>query len=454
MRRVWKPLAACAALPSEAAAHAAEQGFVLLLPTGIYGAAGTATVAASMLLMALVPGRAAAALFRPVRPPGGPAATGTVSSVISALLLLVLTAVGLAGPTDPQINLMPLALWTVWWMALLAVQGTAFDVWRRLEPWSGPRRLLAIPPPLRLPRALGAWPAVVLFVAFQAFVLVDVAPNDPARLATVTLAYWAATMAGVILFGQDWLRRAEFATVLFALVGRLRPRHRRGLGLPGWAALRAPPDAARAALCLALLASGSFDGLSETFWWLARLGINPLEFPGRSAVVLPNLAGLLAATAALAAVFAASVGAGTALAARMGHAVPFGRAFRGFAITLLPIGLGYHVAHYLVAFLVQGQYVLAALADPFARGWALPPFDAVRIRTGFLASPGPVRTIWLTQAGIVVASHVLSVLMAHRVATRLAPGHGAAVALQLGLAVLMIAYTIFGLWLLAAPRGA
>ncbi len=36
---------------------------------------------------------------------------------------------------------------------------------------------------------------------------------------------------------------------------------------------------------LCVLGSVSFDGLSKTFLWLGANGINPLEFPGRSAVV-------------------------------------------------------------------------------------------------------------------------------------------------------------------------
>ena len=36
---------------------------------------------------------------------------------------------------------------------------------------------------------------------------------------------------------------------------------------------------------LALLGTGSFDGFNETFVWLDLIGVNPLAFPGRSAVV-------------------------------------------------------------------------------------------------------------------------------------------------------------------------
>ena len=51
--------------------------------------------------------------------------------------------------------------------------------------------------------------------------------------------------------------------------------------------------AAGLAFVTLLMAAVSFDGLAESFWWLARIGINPLEFPGRSAVMLANSLGLV-----------------------------------------------------------------------------------------------------------------------------------------------------------------
>ena len=64
-------------------------------------------------------------------------------------------------------------------------------------------------------------------------------------------------------------------------------------GLPGAQILAMPPLTPSAAAFVALvLASVSFDGLADTFWWLACIGVNPLEFPGRSAVVVPNTLGL------------------------------------------------------------------------------------------------------------------------------------------------------------------
>lgn len=65
-----------------------------------------------------------------------------------------------------------------------------------------------------------------------------------------------------------------------------------------------------AVLMVMILATGSFGGLNETFWWLGVPGLNPLEFPGRSAVVGANLSGLLLANAGLVAVFALAVWSG------------------------------------------------------------------------------------------------------------------------------------------------
>ena len=37
---------------------------------------------------------------------------------------------------------------------------------------------------------------------------------------------------------------------------------------------------------------------------------------------------------------------------------------RSFALTLIPIAIGYHVAHYLVFLLIQGQYIIPLASDP------------------------------------------------------------------------------------------
>ncbi|MEM7044621.1 MAG: hypothetical protein AAF543_17570, partial [Pseudomonadota bacterium] len=202
---------------------------------------------------------------------------------------------------------------------------------------------------------------------------------------------------------------------------------------------------------LALLAVGSFDGLNETFWWLAWIGVNPLEFPGRSAVIWPTVAGLAATIVVLILVFALFVWLGLMMArirANMFETID------RLALSMLPIAFAYHIAHYLTAFLVNVQYAVAAISDPFATGADLLGLQPFYVTTGFFNHMDSVRLIWITQAGVVVIGHVWSVMLAHRIALDITPDPRRAGLFTLPLSLLMIAYTMFGLWLLAAPRGA
>ncbi|KNX42022.1 hypothetical protein ROTO_13630 [Roseovarius tolerans] len=440
-------------LASAAWAHASEQGFVLLLPTDVYIAAGGATVALTVALLAVLPGRVAGAIFRPLPLAVSPPRPRHILSLVATAVLLWLIWRGLSGPRDPMLNPLSLSIWVVFWIALVSLQGLIGDLWRWINPWSGMAALVArvtrSRAPLRYPKALGHWPGVLSFLAFAGFLLADPAPADPARLAVTVAVYWAGHMVGILLFGGPWLLRAEGITLLmrsYARMGLLgRARGRLVLGLPGWQVLARPmPSLSLAVLMLILLGSGSFDGLNETFLWMGWLGLNPLEFPGRSAVIGSNLLGLLLTNLGLIAVFAAFLWLGARLA---GERAGPGLLIRRFAPTLLPIALAYHIAHYLTSFLLDGQYVLGWLSETLGAGH-------VHVTAGFLNSPGPVRLIWMTQAGVVVAGHVIALLLAHAIAVRAGQSTRRAALAQAPLALFMVAYTVFGLWLLATPRGA
>lgn len=460
IRVVLFGLAICWMTPGAVQAHASEQGFVLLLPTDVYITAGVAAVALTVLVLALVPGELAHRMFTPLALwRRGRVAPAHVTSCLSALVVIALVLAGIYGRRDPLSNPLPLSVWIVWWIGMVTVQGLVWNHWRWSNPWTGPAALMARltgeRAPLRYPAALGHAPGIVGFLAFCGFLLADPAPLDPARLAGIVGGYWLLMLGGLALFGPRWLLRAEAVTMLMRLYGRMavlgRRRGRLALGLPGWQIAGGPRLPLGAGLfALLLLGGGSFDGLNETFWWLARLGINPLEFPGRSAVVTPTLIGLLGANAALISVFVLCTWVGVRLA---GGGVSLITALRAYAPAILPIALGYHIAHYLVSLLVDGQYVLAWLSDPLGRGWDILRLGAYSVSTGFLNTPATVKVIWLTQAGAVVIGHVIAILLAHVLALRLYQHRRQAVLSQLPLAVFMVAFTCFGLWLLASPRG-
>ena len=444
---------------SQVRAHASEQGFVLLLPTEFYITSGVASVVLTVLLLLVLPERFLAALFRPLSLPWRRARHAPlVTSCVAFLLLGFLVWVGQNGPRDPLANPLVLTVWTLWWIGFVTVQGLLGDLWRWVNPWSGPvaltRSLLGVRPFLRLPVWLGHSPAIASFLGFAAILMADPAPTDPARLAGYVGVYWLLTYLALLVFGPRWAYRGEGFSVLmrlYARVGLFATGGRRlRAGLLGWQTLRGPvPPFGVAVFCILMLGSGSFDGLNETFWWLAQLGVNPLEFPGRSAVVWHNLAGLLVANAALIGVFAISVWLGLKLA-QVDMGLPL--AFRVFAQSILPIALGYHIAHYYTSFLVDGQYALAAASDPMATGQDLLGLGTFYVTTGFFNTQASVRAIFLVQAGAVVFGHVLAILLAHAVAVRHFGTNRRAALSQAPLALFMILYTLFGLWLLASPR--
>ncbi|ESY71875.1 hypothetical protein X743_19375 [Mesorhizobium sp. LNHC252B00] len=449
-------------LPTPAFAHASDRGHVLLLPTGYYLVGGAFAVAVSFLVLALLPVDWLDRFWRrrlPLFTFGD--SVRTAVSLISFAGFALLSAAGFSGSRDPLSNPLPLVIWTLLWAGVALLQGVFGDLWSWLNPWYGPWRLVS-----RLlggddegrwqcPRWLGYWPAVILFFAFAWFELIDPAPDDPVRLASAAGLYWLLTFLAMLVFGyRAWSRSGEFLTVFFSMVARFAiverdENGRLDLCWPGAKLLAAKPlPTSGIAFLLLALSSVSFDGLSKTFFWLGLFGINPLEFPGRTAVIGSGTFGLVLTFVLLAAVFLLAVWLGQRLADG-DHTL--GEAAGLLVWSIVPIALAYHVAHYLTALLIDGQYALAALSDPFAMGWNLFGTADMQIEAGIVAGADSAWWLWNVQAGAIISGHVLAVLVAHGFAWRLHPQPSRAALSQFPLTLLMIAYTVFGLWLLATP---
>jgi len=326
------------------------------------------------------------------------------------------------------------------------------NLWALINPWSGVFALTGGGGIIKLPPHTGYMPATLLFLGFAWFELVSLSPEDPEGLARVVTAYVLLTFVAGALFGwRDWSERGECFSVFFRFIARLAPFQmtRDGgavtlrAGFPGFGVLHGPAISVSGALFILLaLATVSFDGLSKTFPWLGLIGVNPLQFPGRSGVVLPNTFGLVWAWAVLGSAFFACTFIGRWLSREDGAPMA-GR----LALTILPISLAYHFSHYLTALMVNGQYARAA-------GQRMLGLPETQVTTSFLNTLADVEKIWQAQSGAIVIGHILAVLLAH--ASILAVTRETREATRRGapLAVLMIAYTAFGLWLLAAPTGA
>ena len=441
-----------------ALAHGAEQGFILLLPTEIYIATAMLAAAITAIGLAFMPAPLGESIFRSWRAGSFRRSDGSLyTSWVAAAVFLVLAILGFVGPSDPYSNLLPLFIWSLWWICLPVFQAVIGDLWHWLNPWRGPicgLRAVFGKPMLKL--RPGQTPAIVLLLGFAAFMLAHPSPEDPEVLAMAMLLYAAFNLVGMTLFGEGrWLGRVECFTAVFRCFAQLSPlQFRKGtirIGLPGWKIIRTGHVPVTASIfALAILGIGSFDGLNETFWWLTIIGVNPVEFPGRTEVISETLLGIAAFNILLFLVVAGTIKLGVGFAGR-------GDLFKSALVRLLPcflpIALGYHFAHFLPSLLVNAQYALKATTDPFHSGADLLGLGRFYVTTGFFKTTDTVRVIWLTQAAAVLGGHLHSFLLSHAVGLHLF-GNRRQAALAVGpLTCFMVLYTLFGLWLLAAPKG-
>ena len=116
-----------------------------------------------------------------------------------------------------------------------------------------------------------------------------------------------------------------------------------------------------------------------------------------------------------------------------------------YVLTLVPIAIAYHFAHYLSFLAMAGQYLIPLASDPLNLGWDLFGTRFYFIRLGVVDA----RTVWYVSLFAIVAGHVAAVWLGHQTALR---QFGArATRSQLPMLALMVAYTLLSLWIIAQP---
>jgi hypothetical protein len=485
-----------------AAAHGFGERYELPLPLWLYLTAAAATVVASFLIVGLyapVPRAGDYPRFDLMRTPVGrllaqPALSGALKALTLALFLLVIAA-GLFGNQNPYRNIAPTAVWIVWWVGLAFLSALMGDIWAVVNPWRTTfeaaerlwrrqsRRSLSLRLPY--PEALGVWPAAILLLSFSWIELVYPSPAVPSHLALFVLAYTAFTWLAMFLFGATaWLRHGEVFSVVFALLARFaptemrvkdpvvcahceahcltagrdcvdcydcfrraRPEQREFALRPFAAGLLGARSASSSmvALVLLLLSVVLFDGLLGTPEWAAiesaAAGFFAV-FGERQSIALKS-AGLIFFWV----LFLVSYLAVCDLMRRSAGSESAGEIARSFAYTLVPIAIGYHIAHYLVFLLVQGQYIIPLISDPLGFGWNL--FGTAGYRAD-IAIVG-ARFSWYSAVIAVLAGHLIAVYLAHLKAIQVFGLRDPAFRSQIPLTALMVVYTGVSLSLLAEP---
>ena len=453
----------------DASAHALAQRYDLPLPLGYYLLASGAAVAVSFLILALFMRRPSAAPLRDFNE--RPLAGGTVPAAIViagrtffvAVLVLVVVA-GLFGNQAVFKNIAPVTVWVIWWVGLSLFSAFVGNVWTIFNPWAAifavAEKLAArweLPLSLRVPypSRLGAWPACALFLLFAWFELVANGRDVPRNIAVAIAIYSVITWTGFVLFGRKaWLRNGEVFSIAFGLFGRFAPLHFAAHAPWTWKLrpyavgllTRRPLSPSMTAFTILMLATVSVDGLMETPLWRATVeGI----LSGTSDAAKPMTYQLLATALlimgpiTLAALYFAVIGVMTRIAP--GPDLVDGAGL--FVLSLVPIAIAYHLAHYFSLLAIAGQFIIPLVSDPFGYGWDLFGTILYRIDIGIVDA----RFIWYLSVIAIVTGHIIAVWLAHLTAFAVYADAAAARRSQYPMLALMIAYTMLSLWILAEP---
>ncbi|MDE2801575.1 MAG: hypothetical protein OXK21_01665, partial [Chloroflexota bacterium] len=383
-------------------------------------------------------------------------------------------------------------VWIILWVGMAYVCALVGNVWRLLNPWNatfawaerayrglGGEGGLGMG--LRYPAGLGVWPGMLAFLVFAWVEIIYIESSLPGRITQFALAYTVWMWAGMYLFGREvWLRHGDAFSLVYGFLARFSPTEIRvtdaSVCVECSVECSAPDDGCvDCAECFAeapsaqrelnlrpyvvgllrsegrslsvmmfvllLLSTVSFDGFSATPVW-GRM-FNALFDVTRDAHIVGSI-GLFGFFAAVIAVYIMFSGF---MSMASGYRLLSAETEQVFVLTLIPIALAYHLAHFFSFLLIQGQSIIPLASDPFGFGWDLFGTVGYEINIGIIGA----RTVWLVSVAAIVVGHVAAVYLAHVTALREIPERRYALRSQYPMLALMVAYTMVSLWILAQP---
>jgi hypothetical protein len=424
-------------------AHGVGRVYELPIPLALYLAAAAATVLVSFFIRAFAAGPP---VRRAPHRVAGPVAARMVAAAlrVAGVTGAVLAIVSGVVSRSEGFTLTTLLFWVGLIVGMLLVNSVLAGAWEAADPWGtleGVYRLEEADPN----RILAPWWLVPLgvYLLFW-FELVSGVGFVDFWIVMALLIYSLFSFGFRARLGGRW-SSVDPLSVLFGWAGRIAPLRLESEGIYSKGVVdeldepSAMPRGLFAAVFV-LLASTTFDNVSETVGWSSFLSSTNLD--SLPAIFVESLA-LLAFALLFFLPYALSV---VIAEVWVRTDVGFLEAARRFGWSLIPIGIAYVLAHNAPLVISGIPLLVQELSDPLGMGWNA--LGTANLFDGFSASP---KLVWFVEIALIVGGHILAVLAAHRTAWRIGGSRVVALRSQYALTALMSLYTVATLWLLAQP---
>jgi hypothetical protein len=396
--------------------------------------------------------------------------------ICSISIFALLLTTGLFGSRNPAENFSVIFVWIIWWVGFGLVIPIIGNFWTSINPitiifdsiylllskncilkkkCTGFRHKYDCPQYSQFnfaeyPRIFRYWPVVFWFLLF-AWIENSGYGADPNDLARCVILYVIVSIIGMLVYGKNiWLSRCEVFNVYYNIMGSFGilefERNEHGeleninIRPPVVGLLKLETGSISfVAFHIILLATITFDGLSETFIWYEAIdlfvpifGFTGLEFLG---LIFMPICFFLAYYVFSWVIYLVA------------GEIDFKKVLTVFVFALTPIAIAYHIAHYFSYIVITGQMIIPLLSNPFGFGWDI--FGTAEYITDI--SVINAKMIWYLSVITIVLGHVFSILISHVKSSQFYSNKSAAMKSQYPMMVLMVFYTALSLWIVAQP---
>ena len=339
----------------------------------------------------------------------------------------------------------------VWmWVGLVPLSILFGPFWRALNPIRTLHRGLAAVARvdyrhglLDLGDRVGVWPAALGLFGFAWLELIEPDRTSLAVVRVWALVWLVTLIIGAVIFGETWIGAADPFEAYATSVAQISPWRRVDgelrlvdplAGLTSW---NPPPGSA--AVVATLLGSTAYDSFTNNSWWIQTVQNSDISS------LLWGTGGLLTMIAIVMITFAAA--AAWMHRYRRDRQLSAGDFPRLMAGSVVPIVVGYAIAHYFTLLVVEGQRTAINWSDPMGLGWNVFGSAGMAANQSIFNHP---TAIALVQVTAIVGGHLIGILAAHEKSLQLVQPRSA-LAAQIPMLLVMVFYTCSGLLLLFSP---